>query len=66
MLAKLGTELFLQICNEALHDAVYLLVAHGLLLFLKDEVDGITLFPDGQVLSFVDIEQLNLLKQLAL
>ena len=56
MLPQFRSQLLLHAGDDFLHDSVYLLVVHGLLLVLQDEVHGIALLSCGEVLALVDIE----------
>ena len=65
-LAKFSTELLLQASYELLHDSIDLLVVHGFLRILKDEVDSIRLLSLWQLIAFVNVEEFHLLQQFLL
>ena len=64
--AKLGAKFGGQLSDEFSHNCLNLLVAHGLLSILEDEVDGIRLLAGRQFVALIDVEQLDFLQELLL
>ena len=60
--SKFGAKLFCEILNKFLHDSVNLLVIQCFLLILQNKIDGIALFAFLQILTFVNIKELNALQ----
>ena len=65
-LSQFGAELFFEVLDEFVHHGLDGFVVEGLLLVLEDEVDCIALLSLGEILSFIDVEELDALQELAL
>ena len=63
---NLRIELFANVLLNLVHDGFNLLIIHGLLLILKEEIHSVTLLSFFKILAFIYVEEAHFLKHFLL